>query len=216
MQGNLIIYIILIYFSKIYFSFLYLNYSVGKTSLLNRFIKNEFSLHYKESIGADFLTKVIERGHDTIQLQLWDTAGGEKYHSIASSFYRNTETCVLVFDLSNPDSYKNIEIWRNEFLKQLNPSEGDKFPFILLGNKSDLGNSSIAQEEVENYCKAHNNIPFFMTSAKDNINIDEAFNKIIDLTYERNSKNEDNFVPVNNIKITREEPKKKKKKCCKK
>ena len=55
-----------------------------------------------------------------------------------------------------------------------------------------------------------------MTSAKDNINIDEAFNKIIDLAYERNSKNEDNFVPVNNIKITREEPKKKKKKCCKK
>ena len=74
----------------------------------------------------------------------------------------------------------------------------------------------ITQEEVENYCREHNNMPFFMTSAKDNINLEEAFNKIIDLAYERNNKADENFVPTNNIKITREEPKKKKKKCCKK
>ena len=194
----------------------YIYYSVGKTSLLNRFTKNEFSLHYKETIGADFLTKVIERGTDTIQLQLWDTSGGEKYHSMGSSFYRNAETCILVFDLTKSDSFKNIEIWRTEFLKQLNPPEGDKFPLILLGNKSDLGNMQITQEEINNYCREHNNMPFFMTSAKENINLEEAFNKIIDLAYERNNKNDENFVPVNNIKLTREEPKKKKKKCCKK
>ena len=118
--------------------------------------------------------------------------------------------------MANSDTFKNVEIWRTEFLKQLNPLEGDKFPFILLGNKSDLGNMQITQGEIENYCTAHNNMPFFMTSAKDNINLEEAFNKIIDLAYERNNKNEDNFVPVNSIKITREETKKKKKKCCKK
>jgi len=118
--------------------------------------------------------------------------------------------------LSNADTFKNIEVWRTELIKQLNPSEGDKFPFILLGNKSDLGNMQVTQEEINNYCSEHNNMHFFMTSAKDNINLEQAFNKIIDLAYERNNKNEDNFVPVNNIKITREEPKKKKKKCCKK
>ena len=118
--------------------------------------------------------------------------------------------------MSNADTFKNIEVWRTEFIKQLNPSEGDKFPFILLGNKSDLGNMQVTQEEINSYCSEHNNMHFFIIYYKDNINLEQAFNKTIDLAYERNNKNEDNFVPVNSIKITREEPKKKKKKCCKK
>ena len=181
---------------------------------MNRYSKNEFSLRYKETIGADFLTKLIEREQDTIQLQLWDTAGTEKYHSMGSSFYRNTEACILVFDLTNLDTFKSIENWRTTFLSQLNPSEPNIYPFILLGNKSDLNNNiQSIQEEIDNYCKEHNNMPFFMTSAKDNINLEEAFNKIIDLAIEKNVKNEDNFVPTKNLKLTVEKPKKKKK-CC--
>ena len=192
----------------------YLDSSVGKTSLLNRYSKNEFSLRYKETIGADFLTKLIEREQDTIQLQLWDTAGTEKYHSMGSSFYRNTEACILVFDLTNLDTFKSIETWRTTFLGQLNPSEPNIYPFILIGNKSDLNNNvQSIQGEIDNYCKEHNNMPFFMTSAKDNINLEEAFNKIIDLAIEKNVKNEDNFVPTKNLKLTVEKPKKKKK-CC--
>ena len=113
--------------------------------------------------------------------------------------------------MSNADTFKNIEVWRTEFIKKLNLSEGDKFPFILLGNKSDLGNMQVTQEEINSYCSEHNNMPFFMTSAKDNINLEQTFKKTIDLAYETNNKNEDNFVPVNNIKFTREEPKKRKK-----
>ena len=133
---------------------------------------------------------------------------------MGSSFYRNSETCILVFDLSNADSFKTIENWRTEFLEQLNPPDASTYPFILLGNKSDLKDKiQISQEEIDNYCQEHNNMPFFMTSAKDNINLEEAFNKVIDLAFERNSKNEDNFLPTKNLKIT-QEPKKKKKKCC--
>ncbi len=194
--------------------FQYLNFSVGKTSLLNRYSKNEFSLKYKETIGADFLTKLVERGEDTIQLQLWDTAGTEKYHSMGSSFYRNTEACILVFDLTNPDTFKSIENWRTTFLDQLNPSEPNLYPFILIGNKSDLNNNiQNIQSEIDNFCKEHNNMPFFMTSAKDNINLEEAFNKIIDLALEKNAKSDENFVPSKNLKLVPEKPKKKKK-CC--
>ena len=133
---------------------------------------------------------------------------------MGSSFYRNSETCILVFDITNKDSFTNVENWRTEFLDQLNPPDAKTYPFLLLGNKSDMSNDmQVTKDEIDNYCKEHNNMPFFMTSAKDNINLEEAFNKVIDLAYDRSAKNDENFVPeVKNLKITQEP--KKKKKCC--
>ena len=134
---------------------------------------------------------------------------------MGSSFYRNSETCILVFDLTNADTFKNIETWRTEFLDQLNPSDANTYPFVLLGNKSDIKNQiQINNEEIENYCKEHNNMPFFATSAKDNINLEEAFNKVTDLALERNTKNDETFLPeTKNLKLNTQPPKKKKK-CC--
>ena len=157
----------------------------------------------------------MQRGEESIQLQLWDTAGAERYNSMGSSFYRNSEACILVFDLTNQDSFKNIETWRNEFLNTLNPPDAATYPFILLGNKSDMSNViTVKNEEIEAYCKEHNNMPYFATSAKEDINLEEAFNKVADMAYDRNSKNDENFVPTETkfLKVTKEE--KKEKKCC--
>ena len=180
-----------------------------------QYVKNQFSLQYKATIGADFLTKLLQKDDKQIQLQLWDTAGAEKYNSMGSSFYRNSEACILVFDLTNQESFKNIETWRNEFLNVLNPPDADVYPFILVGNKSDMKEEiSVKNEDIESYCKAHNNMPYYPASAKEDINLEEAFNKIGDLAYLRNSKNEESFVPTNKfLKITQEEPKKTRK-CC--
>ena len=177
-------------------------------------MKNEFSLQYKSTIGADFLTKSIEKNEDSIQLQLWDTAGAEKYHSMGQSFYRGSETCILVFDITDNDSFKNVETWRSEFLNQLSPKNPNEFPLILIGNKCDMKqDSQVSDEAIQNYCKEHNDLPFFMCSAKDNINLEEAFNKVVDMALENIKKKEDDFVPdVKNIKIVPEP--KKKKKCC--
>jgi Ras-related protein Rab-7A len=177
-------------------------------------VKNEFSLQYKSTIGADFLTKSIEKNEDSIQLQLWDTAGAEKYHSMGQSFYRGSETCILVFDITDNDSFKNVETWRAEFLNQLSPKNPNEFPLILIGNKCDMKqDSQVSDEAIQNYCKEHNDLPFFMCSAKDNINLEEAFNKVVDMALENIKKKEDDFVPdVKNIKIVPEP--KKKKKCC--
>ena len=111
--------------------------SVGKTSLLNQFVKKQFSMQYKSTIGADFLTKEVNVDGTVIQLQLWDTAGAERFNSMGTSFYRNSECCILVFDLSDLKSFESIETWRNEFLNQLNPKDPDTYPFVLLGNKCD-------------------------------------------------------------------------------
>ena len=193
-----------------------LYYSVGKTSLLNQYVKNEFSLQYKATIGADFLTKTIDRGEEVIQLQLWDTAGAEKYHAMGSGFYRNSETCVLVFDLTDKQSFLDVETWRNEFLTQLNPPDADIYPFILLGNKSDLTDMiKVEKTDIDSYCAQHNNMPYFDTSAKDNVNLEEAFEKVADLAYARHTKNEESFVPdAKALKLSSGEVKKKKK-CCK-
>ena len=97
------------------------------------------------------MTKSVTKDGDTIQLQLWDTAGAEKFHSIGQSFYRNSETCILVFDITDADSFKNIESWRSEFLGQLNPHNPNEFPFILLGNKCNMQNEmQVKNEDIQN------------------------------------------------------------------
>ena len=160
------------------------------------------------------MTKSFQKDADTIQLQLWDTAGAEKYHSMGLSFYRNSQACILVFDITDAETFKNVETWRTEFLDQLNPSNPNEFPLILFGNKSDMKNEmQVSNEAIENYCKEHNNLPFFLCSAKDNINLDEAFGKVVDMALENSKKNEENYVPdVKSLKLG--QATKKKKKCC--
>ena len=156
----------------------------------------------------------MQKDNDTIQLQLWDTAGAEKYHSIGQSFYRGSGTCILVFDITDAESFKSIETWRTEFLEQLNPKNPNEFPLVLIGNKSDLQKDmQVDNEAIQNYCKEHNNMPFFMCSAKDNINLEEAFNKVVEMAIENSKKEEGNYVPeVKSLRVNPEP--KKKKKCC--
>ena len=176
-------------------------------------MKNQFSLLYKATVGADFLTKQIQKGENIINLQLWDTAGSEKYHSITSGFYRNSEACVLVFDLTNENSFQNVEVWRKEFLENLNPQEGDKFPFILIGNKMDLKDIiQVKDEDIQNYCNSHYNMPYFSCSAQTADNVEEAFLKVADLAFERNTKNDEMPLPeIKPIQIIKEPEKKP---CC--
>ena len=142
------------------------------------------------------MTKNIQKGEDTLQLQIWDTAGTERYNSMGQNFYRNSEACVLVFDLTVKDSFDNIDNWRKDFLNILGPKDPENFPFVLVGNKSDMKEDiKVTNEEIEAYCKEHNNIPYFATSAKEDIGLEETFGKVADLAYERIIKNDYNFVP---------------------
>ena len=161
---------------------------------------------YKITVGADFLTKEIIKDGNIINLQIWDTAGTEQYHSLGHIFYRNTELCILVFDQTNIESFSHIERWRKEFLEGLNPPEGNKFPFILLGNKNDMKEEiKIRQEDIDKYCGKHNNMPYFSVSAQFNNNVEEAFNKVAEMAFARNTQNEDIILPeVKPIQIEKE------------
>ncbi|KAL6075263.1 Ras-related protein Rab-7A [Balamuthia mandrillaris] len=149
---------------------------VGKTSLMNQYVNKKFSNQYKATIGADFLTKEVMVDDKLVTLQIWDTAGQERFQSLGVAFYRGADACVLVFDVNVAKTFENLNSWREEFLIQAGPRDPDNFPFIVLGNKIDLENSRVvSQKRAQAWCQSKGNIPYFETSAKEAINVEQAF-----------------------------------------
>ena len=116
---------------------------VGKTSLMNQYVNKKFSNQYKATIGADFLTKEVMVDDRLVTMQIWDTAGQERFQSLGVAFYRGADCCVLVYDVTMPNTFKTLDSWRDEFLIQASPREPDNFPFVVIGNKIDLENRSV-------------------------------------------------------------------------
>uniref|UniRef100_A0A182YAK1 Uncharacterized protein n=1 Tax=Anopheles stephensi TaxID=30069 RepID=A0A182YAK1_ANOST len=152
--------------------------SVGKTSLMNQYVNKRFSNQYKATIGADFLTKEVVIDERVVTMQIWDTAGQERFQSLGVAFYRGADCCVLVYDTTAPNTFKNLESWRDEFLIQASPRDPDHFPFVVLGNKIDLENRAVSTKRAQQWCLTKNDIPYFETSAKEGINVDLAFQTI--------------------------------------
>lgn len=147
---------------------------VGKTSILNRFVKQEFSQSYRATVGADFLFKEFTVDGKSVSLQLWDTAGQERFQSLGNAFYRGTDCCLLVYDITNYESFENITSWKKEFLER-SGNENTNFPIILLGNKCDMSNErKISTAKAKEWADEEKLI-YDEVSAKEDIHIDEAF-----------------------------------------
>lgn len=116
------------------------------------------------------------RGCDVAQI--WDTAGQERFQSLGVAFYRGADCCVLVFDVTVPKTFETLDSWRDEFLIQASPRDPDNFPFVVLGNKIDLENRAVSRKRAETWCESKNKIPYFETSAKESINVEQAFQTI--------------------------------------
>jgi len=153
---------------------------VGKTSLMNQYVNKRFSNQYKATIGADFLTKEVLVDDKTVTMQLWDTAGQERFQSLGVAFYRGADCCVLVYDVNSSKSFETLDSWRDEFLIQANPHDPDNFPFVVLGNKIDVEENKrqVSQKRAMTWCQSKGNIPYFETSAKEAINVEQAFQTI--------------------------------------
>jgi len=170
---------------------------VGKTSLMNQYVQKKFSKEYKATIGADFLTKEIEVDNKTVTMQIWDTAGQERFQSLGVAFYRGADCCVLVHDVNNAKSFEALDNWRDEFLIQASPQDPENFPFMLLGNKVDVdgGNSrTVSKKKAEAWAQSKGGLPYFETSAKEDINVETAFMQIARNAL-RNEKEEEIYMP---------------------
>jgi len=152
---------------------------VGKTSLMNQYVNKKFSNQYRATIGADFLTKEVMVDDRLVTLQIWDTAGQERFQSLGVAFYRGADCCVLVFDVNVAKTFDNLDSWRDEFLIQAAPRDPDRFPFVVIGNKIDMENTRVVStKRLQQWCQGKGDIPFFETSAKEAINVEQAFQTI--------------------------------------
>jgi len=165
--------------SEIYFKILLVgDASVGKTCIVNRFIYNKFELGYISTIGVNFFTKPYDYKGYKIKIQLWDTAGQERFHSITSNYFHGANGILFIYDITNKNSFEGVKDWIKE-----SENYDNNIQKILLGNKCDLTNlRGVKKEEVEIFCN-EKKMDFFETSAKDNINLDEAFKRIIELVF---------------------------------
>eukprot|EP01116_Phalansterium_solitarium_P005064 TRINITY_DN1635_c1_g1_i4.p2 TRINITY_DN1635_c1_g1~~TRINITY_DN1635_c1_g1_i4.p2 ORF type:complete len:266 (-),score=54.41 TRINITY_DN1635_c1_g1_i4:165-962(-) len=148
---------------------------VGKSALMRQYVMKQFYSQYKATIGADFLKQEFVVDDKPVIMQIWDTAGQERFHSLGVSFYRGTDCCLLVFDVNDARTFEDLAYWRDEFLAQAAPRSPETFPFVVIGNKIDLETQRmISRERAEAWCAAKG-IPYLETSAKESINVDQAF-----------------------------------------
>lgn len=151
--------------------------NTGKTSLINRFVSDKFEEKYNSTIGVDFMMKRIEIGNDTIvRLQIWDTAGMEKYKQLTTTYYRGAQGAFVVFDLTNSESFKSVDKWLEDFHIYANP-EAHRFVY-LIGNKSDLEDRKVSIEEINKFID-RNNIKYMETSAKTGDGVQAIFNDYV-------------------------------------
>jgi len=153
--------------------------AVGKTSLMNRFVSNKFDAQSFHTIGVEFLNKDVVRNGETYTLQIWDTAGQERFKSLRTPFYRGADCCLLTYSVDDRQSFRNLAMWKKEFLYYADVQDAENFPFVLLGNKIDVEDRQVSGELAQEWCQANNQMPHFETSAKDSINVDNAFNAAV-------------------------------------
>ncbi|XP_018535506.1 ras-related protein rab7 isoform X2 [Lates calcarifer] len=147
---------------------------VGKSSFMNRYVNHRFTNMYRATIGTDFLCKTVNMDGDTVNLQIWDTAGTERFQSLGTPLYRGAHCCMLVFDVTSKDSFSALEVWRKEFLVQGEPQDPSDFPFIVLGNKTDLSNREVSGKKALQWCEEIG-AEYFEGSAKEDLDVEKPF-----------------------------------------
>ncbi|CAL9154841.1 unnamed protein product [Musa hybrid cultivar] len=152
---------------------------VGKSNLLSRFTRDEFSLESKSTIGVEFATRSIRVEDKVIKAQIWDTAGQERYRAITSAYYRGAVGALVVYDITRHVTFENIERW----LKELRDHTDSNIVIMLVGNKADLRHlRAVNTEDAKEFSEKEN--AFFMeTSALESMNVENAFTEVLTQIY---------------------------------
>jgi len=145
--------------------------SVGKTNLINRYVKGEFSEDYMITIGMDFLTCNLELEDKIFKLRLWDTAGSERFRSVTKGYYSNSCCAIIVYDITDQNSFNSVKQW----IEDCQSYASKNIHLILVGNKIDLKEQRKVNKEDAKSLSEEYGMDFFETSAKSGENIDELF-----------------------------------------
>ncbi|XP_033104912.1 ras-related protein Rab-32B-like [Anneissia japonica] len=145
-------------------------FGVGKTSIIRRYTEGTFSPNYKLTIGVDFALKSIKWNDNTkINLQLWYRV-----------YYKYAIAAIIVYDLSRPATFESVLKWFTDVNQKVMLANEQPVPILLIANKSDLLTNSLDEASLDTFCKQHNFIGWYTTSAKDNKNIDQAMHFLVE------------------------------------
>lgn len=170
--------------------------SVGKTSLITRFMYGTFDDHYQATIGIDFLSKTVYLEDRTIRLQLWDTAGQERFRSLIPSYIRDSHVAIVVYDITSKKSFEYIDKW----CEDVKSEREDDVILCIVGNKSDLSDErQVPIEEGERKSKILGASIFIETSSKDGYNVKTLFKQIAKSLpdFQSSNKNKDDLINEN-------------------
>uniref|UniRef100_A0A2P2HZH6 Ras-related protein Rab-35 n=1 Tax=Hirondellea gigas TaxID=1518452 RepID=A0A2P2HZH6_9CRUS len=181
---------------------------VGKSSLLLRFADNTFTGNYINTIGVDFKIRTLDVDGQRVKLHIWDTAGQERFRTITSTYYRGTHGVIVVYDITNGESFANVKRWLHEI--DQNCEVVNK---ILVGNKNDCPDRKVVLYDDAHRFADQMGISLFETSAKNNINVDEMFLTVTRMVLQskRAQKEQQN---VNRETINLNRKPRKNKQCC--
>ena len=165
------------------------NSSVGKSSLLFRFVENVWDDNFVPTIGVDFKLKTLEINGKKVKLQIWDTAGQERFRNITSAYYRGANGVFIVYDITDRDSFDNLNSWLIEIEKNANRD----ICKMLIGNKCHLEDKrKISYQEGKDFA-TNNGMLFMEVSSKTKTNVEEAFEKITQGMIKSSIQNDKNF-----------------------
>ena len=184
-----------------YYSFKFIvigDQSVGKTNIINRFAKKDFTNEYKVTIGMEFLSYYLKINNRVFNIQLWDTAGQERFHSIVKGYFSNSTCAIVVYDITQRSSFNSVKDWVEECKNYTNKN----VLLLLVGNKTDLKDKrEISTEEGREFAEK-NGMEFFESSALTGDNIDHIFVSACQIINENlNNDLYDFNDPSNGIKI---------------
>uniref|UniRef100_A0A7S1YM28 Uncharacterized protein n=1 Tax=Sexangularia sp. CB-2014 TaxID=1486929 RepID=A0A7S1YM28_9EUKA len=157
----------------------------GKTAILDRVVHRTFTSQYKATIGSNFLTTTIIANDTAVTLQLWDTAGQERFQSLGNAFYRGADVAVVVFDVTVLASFRHVPRWAGEFGGTVGGAR-EHVPLILVGNKTDVGDRAVDEEEARAWALANGFVGYYETSAKTGAGVDAAFRAVATAVAEAN------------------------------
>lgn len=171
---------------------------VGKSNLLSRFTKNEFSHDSRTTIGVEFSTRTVQLNGLTIKAQIWDTAGLERYRAITSAYYRGAVGALLVYDISKHLTYESAERWLKELYDHADPH----IVVMLVGNKTDLSAvRAVPLEDAKDFAEK-NGLLFMETSALESVNVEAAFNTVLTEIHKKVSSKEVTRGSINAVTLS--------------
>lgn len=150
--------------------------AVGKTCLVNRYIQDTFSQEFITTIGIDYRVKMLEADGKVCRLEIWDTAGQERFRAITKMYLHNVDGVLLVFDITNRESYDHVESW----IRQMSEVTDSRCAKVLVGTHGDMASVRVVTTEEILELSRKRNMPYIETSAKAALNVGDAFSQLVE------------------------------------